>query len=50
MESTAQIRIITMRAPGLIPSLLHETQQAGHPVLLVPSAYTLDCELSLIHI
>ena len=48
MESTAQIRIITMRAPGLIPSLLHETQQAGHPVLLVPSAYTLDCEKELI--
>ena len=48
MESAAKVRIVTMRAPGLMPSLLHETQQARHPVVLVPGTYTLDCEKELI--
>ncbi|MCR4883957.1 MAG: PD-(D/E)XK nuclease family protein [Clostridiales bacterium] len=48
MELTAKVRIVTTRAPGLLPSLLKETEQARLPVLLVPGLYTLACEQELI--
>ena len=32
----ARIRVVTTRAPGLIPSLIKEIRQAPHPVVLIP--------------
>lgn len=48
MQSAARVRIITARAPGLMPSLLQETRRSPRPVLLVPGTFTLACEQELI--
>ena len=33
----AHIRIVTTRAPGLIPSLIREIDNAANPVVLIPA-------------
>ena len=48
MESTAAVRIVTARAPSILPSLLNETRRAANPLILVPGTYTLACEQELI--
>ena len=45
----AHIRIITTRAPGLIPSLIKETENASNPVILVPESFTLACETEIVN-
>ena len=44
----ALIRIVTTRAPGLIPSLIREIDKAGNPVVLVPESFTLACETEIV--
>ncbi len=43
------IRIVTTRAPGLIPSLIKEINQAAHPVVLIPESFTLACETEIVN-
>ncbi len=45
----SQIRIVTTRAPGLIPSLVHEIDRASHPVVLIPESFTLACETEIVN-
>ena len=42
------IRIVTTRAPGLIPSLIQEIEKAEHPVVLIPESFTLACETEIV--
>ena len=44
----AKIRIVTTRAPGLIPSLIKEIDHASSPVVLVPESFTLACETEIV--
>ena len=44
----AQIRIVTTRAPGLIPSLIREIDHASDPVVLIPESFTLACETEIV--
>ena len=44
----AMIRIVTTRAPGLIPSLIEEIDHAGNPVVLIPESFTLACETEIV--
>jgi len=44
----ARIRIVTSRAPGLIPSLIREIDQASDPVVLIPESFTLACETEIV--
>ena len=37
----ANIRIVTTRAPGLIPALVKEISRATNPVVLIPESFTL---------
>ena len=43
------IRIVTTRAPGLIPSLIQEIEKPGHPVILIPESFTLACETEIVN-
>ena len=43
------IRIVTTRAPGLIPSLIKEIDHASNPVILVPESFTLACETEIVN-
>ena len=43
------IRIVTTRAPGLIPSLIREADHAANPVILVPESFTLACETEIVN-
>ena len=45
----AHIRIVTTRAPGLIPSLIYEIDHAAHPVVLIPESFTLACETEIVN-
>ena len=45
----AHIRVVTTRAPGLIPSLIKEIGQASNPVVLIPESFTLACETEIIN-
>ena len=45
----SRIRIVTTRAPGLIPSLADEIVRAPHPVVLIPESFTLACETEMIN-
>ena len=42
------VRIVTTRAPGLIPSLLREIGRASRPVVLIPESFTLACETEIV--
>ena len=44
----AAIRIVTTRAPGLVPSLVAEADKAPRPVILVPESFTLACETEIV--
>ena len=44
----AHIRIVTTRAPGLIPSLIKEIEHASDPVVLIPESFTLACETEIV--
>ena len=44
----AKVRIITARAPGLIPVLAREVDRARKPVVLVPESFTLACETEIV--
>ena len=44
----AKIRIVTTRAPGLIPSLIREADRATRPIVLVPESFTLACEAEIV--
>ena len=44
----ASIRILTTRAPGLIPSLIKEIDHAARPVVLIPESFTLACETEIV--
>lgn len=43
------VRIVTTRAPGLIPSLIREIDHAQNPVVLVPESFTLACETEIVN-
>ena len=43
------IRIVTTRAPGLIPSLIAEIGRAPRPVVLIPESFTLACETEIVN-
>ena len=43
------IRIVTTRAPGLIPSLMKEIGQATYPVVFIPESFTLACETEIVN-
>ena len=45
----AEIRIVTTRAPGLIPSLIREIDHASNPVVLIPESFTLACETEIVN-
>ncbi len=45
----AHIRVVTTRAPGLIPSLIREINHASHPVVLIPESFTLACETEIVN-
>ena len=45
----ASIRIVTTRAPGLIPSLIKEIDHAKNPVVLIPESFTLACETEIVN-
>jgi len=45
----AVIRVVTTRAPGLIPSLIDEIHRAANPVVLVPESFTLACETEIVN-
>ena len=45
----ARIRVVTTRAPGLIPSLIKEIRQAPRPVVLIPESFTLACETEIVN-
>ncbi len=45
----AKIRIVTTRAPGLIPSLIKEIDHAANPVVLIPESFTLACETEIVN-
>ena len=45
----AHIRVVTTRAPGLIPSLIREIEQASNPVVLIPESFTLACETEIVN-
>ena len=45
----ARIRIVTTRAPGLIPSLIREIDHASNPVVLIPESFTLACETEIVN-
>ena len=45
----SRIRIVTARAPGLIPSLVREIGQAPHPVVFIPESFTLACETEIVN-
>ncbi len=45
----ATIRIVTTRAPGLIPSLVKEISRAANPVVLIPESFTLACETEIVN-
>ena len=45
----AKIRIVTTRAPGLIPSLIKEIDHASNPVVLIPESFTLACETEIVN-
>lgn len=45
----ANIRIVTTRAPGLIPSLIKEIDRASNPVVLIPESFTLACETEIVN-
>ena len=44
----AKVRIVTTRAPGLIPSLIREIDRASGPVVLIPESFTLACETEIV--
>ena len=44
----SRIRICPTRAPGLLPSLVHEIRRASHPVVLIPESFTLACEMEIV--
>lgn len=43
------LRIVTARAPGLLPSLIAEIRSAEKPVVLVPESFTLACETEIVN-
>lgn len=43
------LRIVTTRAPGMIPCLIREIQAAERPVVLVPESFTLACETEIVN-
>ena len=45
----AHIRVVMTRAPGLIPSLIRETDHASNPVILIPESFTLACETEIVN-
>ena len=45
----AGIRIVTARAPGLIPSLVAEVNKPPRPVVLIPESFTLACETEIVN-
>ncbi len=45
----ANIRIVTTRAPGLIPSLIKEIDHASNPIVLIPESFTLACETEIVN-
>ncbi len=45
----ALIRVVTTRAPGLIPSLIKEIEHASNPVVLIPESFTLACETEIVN-
>ena len=45
----AHIRVVTTRAPGLIPSLIKEIDHASNPVVLIPESFTLACETEIVN-
>ena len=45
----ATIRIVTTRAPGLIPSLIKEIGHASNPVVLIPESFMLACETEIVN-
>jgi len=45
----SRIRIVTARAPGLIPSLVREIGRAPHPVVFIPESFTLACETEIVN-
>ena len=45
----ARVRIVTFRAPGLIPSLIKEIGRAPEPVVLIPESFTLACETEIVN-
>ncbi len=45
----ALVRIVTTRAPGLIPSLIKEIERASNPVVLIPESFTLACETEIVN-
>ena len=45
----ALIRVVTTRAPGLIPSLIKEIDHASNPVVLIPESFTLACETEIVN-
>ena len=45
----ALVRIVTTRAPGLIPSLINEIERASNPVVLIPESFTLACETEIVN-
>lgn len=45
----AFIRVVTTRAPGLIPSLIKEIDKASNPVVLIPESFTLACETEIVN-
>ena len=44
-----RIRVVTTRAPGLIPSLIKEIDHASNPVVLIPESFTLACETEIVN-
>ena len=45
---TGAIKIITSRAPGLIPGMVETIQKAENPLILVPESFTLTTEQALV--
>ncbi len=45
----AAIRIVTTRAPGLLPSLMKEIDHANNPIVLIPESFTLACETEIVN-
>ena len=45
----ARVRIVTTRAPGLIPGLIREIGRSSRPVVLIPESFTLACETEIVN-